>query len=98
MKRPVISGRERRRTKAMKGVPRGTPFIVELQLAAPSKLLARAPQYTQIALRPIVAWFFFAMPLSSTNGALSDESYRPSARSTRLLPNPASRHAALCRN
>ena len=61
-------------TNAMKGVPFGTPFTVEPQLAAPSKLLARSTQYTQIALRPIVAGFFFALPVSSTNGALSDAS------------------------
>jgi hypothetical protein len=62
------------RPNAMKGLPCGTPSTVEPQPAAPSKLLARVTQYTQIALRPIVAWFFFAIPLSSTNGALSDES------------------------
>jgi hypothetical protein len=59
---------------AMKGAPLGTPFTVEPQLAAPSKLLTWLGQYTQIALRPIVAWFFFAMPLSSLNGSASDES------------------------
>src|SRR5690349_17919567 len=53
----------------------------------PQRAAFAVVQYTQIALRPIVAWFFFAIPLSSTNGALSDVSYRPSARTTRLLPN-----------
>ena len=46
---------EATRTDAMKGVPCGTPSTVEPQPAAPSKLLVRSTQYTQIALRPIVA-------------------------------------------
>jgi hypothetical protein len=57
-----------------RAVSLGTPSTVEPQLAAPSKLLTRLGQYTQIALSPIVAWFFLAMPLSSLNGSASDES------------------------
>lgn len=59
---------------AMKGAPFGTPSTVVPQLAAPSKLRSDPGQYTQMALRPTVAWLFFGAPSSSSNASTSTES------------------------